>query len=227
MLIEGDSSGSSVSDGLHKVTGLRFLTGNTFILRFSRGNIQFKAGQRIIVGLKGDFDQREYSIYSGEQDDYLEILVRIITDGSVSVKLKLVAPGGSLNINGPFGSLGIESFTRYSAKHIFVATGTGISPFHSMIRSYPGLDYTLFHGVRFKNEAYDSTEYESGRYILCTSNEINEGKKGRVTGPLSRFEPSAEMLFYLCGNGDMIYDVFHILRDKGIPAEKIFSEIYF
>lgn len=209
------------------VTGVRNLTSGTFVLRFSRGDIQFRAGQRIIVGLKGDLDQREYSIYSGEQDNYLEILVREITEGSVSVKLKHMTPGGSVSINGPFGSLGIESFTRYSAKHIFVATGTGISPFHSMIRSYPGLDYKIFHGVRFRNEAYDSSDYEPERYVLCTSNEMNEGKKGRVTWLLSELKPSAEMLFYLCGNSDMIYDVFHILRDKGIPPEKIFSEIYF
>lgn len=215
------------SSDVHVITGVRYLTSGTFVLRFSRGDFQFVAGQRIIVGLKGDLDQREYSIYSGEQDDYLEILVREITEGSVSVKLKRVAPGGSVNINGPFGSLGIESFTRYSAKHVFVATGTGISPFHSMIRSYPGLDYKLFHGVRFRNEAYDSTDYESEKYILCTSGEINEGKKGRVTGLLSQLRPSGEMLFYLCGNSDMIYDAYHILRDKGIPVEKIFSEIYF
>ena len=38
--------------------------------------MQFKAGQHIIAGLKGELDQREYSVYSGENDDYLEILVR-------------------------------------------------------------------------------------------------------------------------------------------------------
>jgi ferredoxin/flavodoxin---NADP+ reductase len=36
-----------------------------------------------------------------------------------------------------------------------------------------------------------------------------------------------EMLFYICGNNNMIYEVKHILRDKGIPPENIFTEIYF
>jgi len=211
----------------YTIIGFRFLTGSAFILRFSRGNMQFKAGQRIIVGLKGDFDQREYSIYSGEQDDYLEILVRGIIDGNVSLKLKQAKPGQSLQINGPFGSFGIEGFVRDSGKHIFIATGTGISPFHSMVRSYPAIDYMLIHGVRFRNEAYENSDYAAGRYILCTSEESHEGKKGRVTVFLSHYKLSPEMLFYLCGNGNMIYDVYHILRDRGIPAEKIFSEIYF
>jgi ferredoxin-NADP reductase len=35
------------------------------------------------------------------------------------------------------------------------------------------------------------------------------------------------MLFYVCGNNNMIYEVSHILGDKGIPEENIFSEVYF
>ncbi len=211
----------------HIITGFRHLTGSAFIMRFSRGNIEFKAGQRIIVGLAGDADQREYSIYSGEQEDFLEILVREISYGNVSVRLKQSSPGQPLQVNGPFGSLGIESFARYSEKHVFIATGTGISPFHSMIRSYPGMDYILFHGVRFKNEAYDKNDYDASRYNLCTSGESNEGRLGRVTRFLSQFNVSPEMSFYLCGNGNMIYDVSHLLKDKGIPPHKIFIEIYF
>jgi ferredoxin/flavodoxin---NADP+ reductase len=211
----------------HKVTQIRFLTENTFILRFVRGNLQFRAGQRIIVGLPGDLDQREYSVYSGENDDYLEILVRKSKDGNVSAKLKQCVPGQSLEVNGPFGSFGIETYDRYSRKLVFIATGTGISPFHSMVRSYPGIDYTLLHGVRFSNEAYERIHYDTDRYILCTSKEKNAGRKGRVTSFLLNYKVTSDMLFYTCGNSNMIYEVYHILGDKNIPSENIFSEIYF
>lgn len=211
----------------HIVTHVRFLTESTFVLRFDRRDIQFHAGQRIIVGLKGDMEQREYSIYSGENDDFLEIIVREVKDGKVSEKLKLCTPGQLLQVNGPFGSFGIETYDRYIRKLVFIATGTGISPFHSLVRSYPGMNYTLIHGVRFSSEAYESSDYEPGRYILCTSKEINEGRQGRVTRFLDRYMVTPDMLFYLCGNGSMIYEVFHILQEKGIPSENIFSEIYF
>jgi ferredoxin--NADP+ reductase len=215
------------SSGLHTIRQIRFLTESTFVLRFDRNEMEFKSGQHIIVGLKGELNQREYSIYSGENDDYLEILVREVPDGNVSIQLKQCKPGDLLQVNGPFGSFGLESFDMFSRKHIFIATGTGISPFHSFIRSYPGINYTLIHGVRFNNEAYEREDYDPRRYFLCTSMEGKRGQKGRVTSFLRSFPVERGMLFYLCGNNNMIYEVEHILRDKGIPAENIFEEVYF
>ena len=220
-------SGPAVSTDLHKIRQIRFLTERTFVLRLDRGNMQFKAGQHIIVGLKGELNQREYSVYSGEKDDYLEILVREVLDGNVSLQLKQCKPGQLLQVNGPFGSFGLEKFDMFSRKLVFIATGTGIAPFHSFVRSYPGINYSLIHGVRYNNEAYERDDYDPDRYILCTSKESNEGHKGRVTRFLAGYPVDPDMLFYLCGNNNMIYEVYHILRDKGIPDENIFSEVYF
>jgi ferredoxin--NADP+ reductase len=224
---ENKVSDPVVSTDLHKIRQIRFLTESTFVLRLDRGNMDFKAGQHIIVGLKGELDQREYSIYSGEKDDYLEILVREVRDGKVSLQLKHCKPGQLLQVNGPFGSFGLESFDMFSRKLVFIATGTGLSPFHSFVRSYPGIDYVLIHGVRYNNEAYERNDYDPKRYILCTSIEHNGGYKGRITKLLSGYLVDPEMLFYVCGNNNMIYEVYHILRDKGIPEENIFSVVYF
>lgn len=211
----------------HIVTQIRFLTESSFVLRFTRGDMQFRAGQHIIVGLKGEMDQREYSIYSSENDDHLEILVKEVSNGNISSKLKHCKQGDILQVNGPFGSFGIETFYRNSRKHIFIATGTGISPFHSIVHTWRDINYTLIHGVRFSNEAYERFEYDPSRYILCTSKENNPDHKGRVTSYLTKFGVTSDMLFYLCGNGNMTYEVYHILRDKGVPAENIISEVYF
>ena len=227
MNTEKKKSGPSVATDLHKVMQIRFLTEKTFVLRLDRGNMQFKAGQHIIVGQEGELDQREYSVYSGEKEDYLEILVREIPEGNVSKQLKQCKPGELLKVNGPFGSFGIESFDLFSRKLVFIASGTGISPFHSFVRSYPGIDYTLIHGVRYKNEAYESKDYDSRRYILCTSKESAGGCKGRVTRFLQDYRVDQNVLFYVCGNNGMIYEVCHILSDKGIRDERIFTEVYF
>jgi len=225
--IEEIVSGPAFSADLHKIIEIRFLTEETFVLRLDRGNMQFKAGQHIIVGPEGELDQREYSIYSGEKDEYLEILVREISEGNVSRQLKLCNPGQLLKVNGPFGSFGLETFDMFSRKLVFIASGTGISPFHSFVRSYPGIDYILIHGVRYENEAYERNDYDPHRYILCTSKESTGGYKGRVTRLLPGYPVDPDMLFYVCGNNNMIYEVYHILRDKGIPDEHIFSEVYF
>jgi ferredoxin--NADP+ reductase len=225
--IEKKLSDPVVSTNLHKVRQIRFLTEGTFVVQLDRGNMQFKAGQRIIVGLKGELNQREYSVYSGEKDDYLEILVREVLDGTVSIQLKNCNPGQSLQVNGPFGSYGLETFDMFSRKLVFIASGTGISPFHSFVRSYPAIDYTLFHGVRYNNEAYERNEYDTRRYFLCTSKESKGRHKGRITKFLPYYPVESDMLFYVCGNNNMIYEVCHILRDKGVPVENIFSEVYF
>ncbi|HEX2969811.1 MAG TPA: hypothetical protein VHO46_11990, partial [Bacteroidales bacterium] len=122
---------------------------------------------------------------------------------------------------------GIEQYDRYSKELVFVATGTGISPFHSIVRSYPGIKFTLYHGVCFAAEAYERDEYDASRYFLCTSKEKSENGIGRVTKYLGKAQIRTDALYLLCGNSNMIYDVFHILKDKGVPAENIFSEIYF
>jgi ferredoxin/flavodoxin---NADP+ reductase len=225
--IEKKLSDPAVSTDLHKIRQIRFLTESTFILRFERGDLQFKAGQHIIVGLTGELNQREYSVYSGENDDYLEILVREVLNGKVSVNLKHCKPGQLLQVNGPFGAFGLETFDIFSRKHVFIASGTGIAPFHSFVSSYPGINYTIIHGVRYNNEAYERNYYDPGRYILCTSQESNGEHKGRVTRFLPGYKVDPDMLFYICGNNSMIYEVYHILRDKGIPDENIFTEVYF
>jgi ferredoxin/flavodoxin---NADP+ reductase len=224
---EKKGSDPVVSTDLYKIRQIRFLTDSAFVLRLDRGNIQFRAGQHIIVGLKGELNQREYSVYSGEKDDYLEILIREVLSGNVSQQLKHCKPGQSLQVNGPFGSFGLEKFDMFSRKLIFIATGTGIAPFHSFVKSYPGINYNILHGVRYKYEAYERDDYDPRRYFLCTSKENNDGHKGRVTKFLTGYTVDPDMLFYLCGNNNMIYEVYHILRNKGVPDEKIFSEVYF
>jgi ferredoxin--NADP+ reductase/benzoate/toluate 1,2-dioxygenase reductase subunit len=225
--IENKVSGLAVSTDFHKIRQIRFLTEETFVLRLECGDLQFKAGQHIIVGLEGELNQREYSVYSGEKDDYLEILVREVFNGNLSVQLKQCKPGQLLHVNGPFGSFGLETFDLFSRKLVFIASGTGIAPFHSFVRSYPGINYILIHGVRYNNEAYERNDYDPRRYILCTSKESNGGHRGRVTRFLPGYPMDPDMLFYLCGNNNMIYECYHILRDKGIPDENIFSEVYF
>ena len=224
---EKEESEQVVVTGLHRITGIRFLTESTFVLRLERGNMQFKSGQHILVGLEGELNLREYSIYSGENDDFLEILVKEVLGGNVSHQLKQCKTGQLLQVNGPFGSFGLEKFDISSGKLVFIASGTGIAPFHSFVRSYSGIDYILFHGVRYNNEAYERSDYDPSRYFLCTSKESNGSNIGRVTRFIRSYPLALNMLFYLCGNNNMIYEVSHILQDRGVPPENIFSEVYF
>lgn len=218
---------SVIIENTRLIEQVRFVSENAFIIRFNRDNLQFKAGQFVAVGIKDSLQQREYSIYSGENDNYIEILVREVLGGNVSQQLKHCKVGQTLLVSGPFGILTINEEDINTKKFIFIASGTGIAPFHSFIRSYPAIDYTLIHGVRYLNEAYEKDDYDSHRYVLCTSGEKNGNYFGRVTNFLQDFIVEPNMLFYVSGNSSMIYEVFDILRKKGVPREKMHSEVYF
>jgi ferredoxin--NADP+ reductase/benzoate/toluate 1,2-dioxygenase reductase subunit len=202
------------------------LQGNAFILRFERNNFIFKPGQHIQLTLKGNFNYREYSIYSGFNDRYLEILVKEVDNGYLSNKLGKCKPGDKLEIHGPFGQFKIKD-KDISKPFLFVASGTGIAPFHSIIGSNPNLNYTLLHGVKYNFVGYERDFYDPKRYVLCTSRDEQGNFNGRVTGYLNEnvFDPESEI--YLCGNNQMIFDAVKILNQKGFKREQIHTEVYF
>lgn len=211
----------------HKITEIRHLTDSTYVLRFERNELTFQTGQFIMVGPENSKDQREYSVYSGENDDFLEILVREVDGGRLSKKLKQANPGDLLHVDGPFGFFKFNPGLFSSGKFLFIATGTGISPFHSFVRTYPGLDYKLVHGVRYVSEAYEHNDFEKDRITLCTTGDQDGGFYGRVTDYLASQRIDRDTHCFLCGNSEMIHEVFDILTAKGISVSNIFSEVYF
>ena len=114
-----------------------------------------------------------------------------------------------------------------TGKFVFIASGTGIAPFRSIVRTYPDIDYTLIHGVRFANESYDKHEYAGDRYVLCTSRDTKGTYLGRLTGYLKDCTFAPETQFFLCGNSDMIFDALEILKAKGFERDQIHCEVYF
>lgn len=214
-------------DKQYKVHQIRDLTESTYVIRFDRNDMDFVAGQHITLGIPGDNQVREYSIYSSVFDPFLEVLIKEVEDGLVSRKVRKLSEGDLLNIDGPFGFFTISEEKLGNGKFLFIATGTGIAPFHSLAGSYPNLDYTLIHGVRYASEAYECSSFPGDRYILCTSRDEGGNFNGRVTDYLAKHEVDSDTLVYLCGNCDMIYEVYDQLTSRGIDSDQIKTEVYF
>jgi len=210
-----------------EIQKIRHITPTVFTIQLERNDVQFRAGQHIGLGLKEFPYMREYSIYSGEADDYLEVLMKEVKDGTLTPKFKACNVGETLTMDGPAGSFILKPEFIQRNKFYFVATGTGISPFHCFIRSYPEINYQLIHGVKFLQESIDCEEYERSRYISCTTEDPNGDFKGRVGQYIDQNPVDPEGMYYLCGSGKMIYEVNTLLQSKGIPAHHIFWEIYF
>ncbi len=210
-----------------KITNIRHLTETTFVVRMERNNLPFQTGQFIILRRLNTVDQREYTVYSGEQDPFLEILVREIAEGKVTPRLKKLKQGMELEVDGPFGFFRFQPQMFPKNRFLFVATGTGISPFHSFVRTYPHLDYHLVHGVRFGKEAYDHADFDKQKITLCTTGDRSGDFNGRVTDYLATLEIEPTTPCFLCGNSEMIQEAFDILTWKKVPVQNIYTEVYF
>jgi ferredoxin/flavodoxin---NADP+ reductase len=213
--------------GLHKLIEIKNLTESTYILRIEKKDMKFEAGQHVLLGRANDPDQREYSIYSGVDDEYLEVLIKEVTDGSVSKHLKNLKSGDMLNIEGPLGFFGLNKDKINNGKFLFVASGTGIAPFHSMIRTNPNLNYQIIHGIRTCDEAYGIESYQKERYIRCASRETECDFTGRVTDYIKQNKFDSDTLCYFCGNFKMIKEAMDLLEEKGIPGTQLHAEVYF
>jgi len=181
----------------------------------------------MMLGPENGTEQREYSVYSGENDHFLEVLVREVNGGKISNKLKHVKTGDTLKMDGPFGFFKFHPEMFPSGNFLFVATGTGISPFHSFVRTFPDLNYRLIHGVRYGNEAYEHQDFDREKVTLCTSGDTSGDFEGRVTDYLFSQKIDPQTHCFLCGNSEMIHEVFDILTAKGVPVSNIYSEVYF
>ena len=211
----------------YKVSNIRWLTEDTFSLRMTGKKLSFKAGQHIVLGLPGSNQCREYSLYNGVHQSDPEVLVRKIENGLFSSLLSRLSEGDLVEIDGPMGGFTIDESKVSTHSFVFIASGTGIAPFRSIIQTYPNLEYQVIHGIRFGHEAYDKEVFLPDRYLDCTSRD-NTGKvKGRLTGYLSKTDFPAKTEFYLCGNSNMIFDSLDILKAKGFSREQIHCEVYF
>ncbi len=211
----------------HKVVSVESLSPGTFVLRLEKNGFRFEAGQYAILRIPELKQGREYSIYSGADDPFLEFLIREIPEGNLSRYLHCVQPGEILEVEGPKGFFILKEQKGQGAPLLFVATGTGISPFHSFVRSFPDLNYTVLHGVRSEKEACGRQTFKQKRFILCTSQSDRGDYLGRVTAYLKEHPIAPDAICYLCGNSEMIDEATRILEGYGILPENIRTEAFF
>jgi NAD(P)H-flavin reductase len=217
---------TAIPKHLLSVISVRNISESTFVMRTERGDFTFRAGQFVNLGFPDGNTTREYSIYSGTDEPWLEFLIREIPGGDLSPRLRELQPGARISIDGPYDEMFTVKKANLHKRHFLIATGTGISPFHSFVKSYPELNYILLHGVRYKSELYDFNDYNRNFHIDCLT--IDKGSfQGRVTEYIKVNRPLPDDLVYICGNSSMIYNVTDWLLENGHSPENIFSETFF
>lgn len=195
------------------------------LISFHR-DFEFLPGQVVKIAIDRKNPPRIYSICSGKNQDEVKILFNIKDDGFLTPKLAAMIPGDKILVSKPYGS-----FLGTSEKAWWIATGTGIAPFYSMLKSEITDNKTLIHGVRKLNQFYfeDDFEYKMNKnFVRCCSGESScDTFPGRVTDYLKTLDNLPEVKYFICGQSSMVVDVRDLLIEKGVPFENILSEIYF
>ncbi len=205
------------------------LSADTVQLDLERpGSFWFVPGQGIRLR-RGDLE-REYTIVSGPADPRLTLCVQVVERGPFSPALATLEVGSILSFSGPHGYFTFQSAARPA---VFVATGTGIAPFVSMVRS--GVSgFTLLHGAATVRDLHyrEVLQPAALRYVGCVSREAPGPSsppwmhRGRVTDFLRADLSPGELDFYLCGRREMVRDVTSIV-DERFPGSRVFFEVFF
>ncbi len=201
----------------------------------------FEAGQYVSVQVSPRGDRRPYSICSTPDKKHaFELLVDMTPGGLGTTYLQNIQFGQEIDILAPMGVFTLASGTAEQAL-MFVATGSGLTPFRSMILDQlqaknDKREMYLYLGLRFENLLFWQDEFlelaethpnfhfhpvisQAGpEWPLC---------RGRVTDCLAVHEQPANAGYYLCGNTHMVEQVVQMLTQRGIANDRIHHEKFY
>jgi CDP-4-dehydro-6-deoxyglucose reductase, E3 len=207
------------------------------LLRLERPpQYSFEAGQFLYV-YRGDL-RRAYSIASAPEDPHLELGVKRVDDGPMSTALYDLEPGAQIEITRALGAFRFESGPDVPV--VFLATGTGVAPFRSMLRVLhakgDARPLWLFLGSREAANLPYHAEFEqlsrtwpAFRYVPVLSKGALywPGERGWIQEALlKRFPHPRNLDAYVCGIKRMVDDVRTLLREKGLESERVHVERY-
>jgi ferredoxin--NADP+ reductase len=209
---------------ISRVVALRRLSESGYELTIERQGLEFEAGRLITIRGRDPTEDRSYTVASGEHDEHLQVLFRLIPAGKLTPQLVRKKPGDPIEFSGPFGDFVVRDPTR---PMVFIATGTGVAPCRAYLRTHPGLPLTLVHGVRVAQDLFYREEFEGARHIPCVTREKGAGFHGRVTEFFKTFAFDRASHFHLCGANEMIFDMQVFLLQAGVEESSIFTEAYY
>ena len=129
-----------------KVLEVEHFTDRLFRIKTTRSpNIKFRDGEFLMIGIDTDekdygFEQvgkllRAYSVASPNYEDYLEFFSIKVQDGPLTSRLQHIEVGDELLVNSKaVGTLVMDNI-KPGRNLYLMATGTGVAPFMSIVRS--------------------------------------------------------------------------------------------
>jgi len=214
------------------------------------GGISFTPGQyaQLVTPPYGDVKesvQRAYSMSSTPQDrEHIELLIRLVPGGIATTYVHTrLKEGDTIEVVGPFGEFGVRDT---KALMVFVAGGSGMAPFKSMLNhmaqtgAWQDRDIWYFFGARSKRDMFYLEEMEelgkrfsNFHFVPALSEPKPEdnwtGPVGLITNVLDsyfkeRMAPDVPKEGYLCGSPGMIDACIKVMTNNGITTDKIYYD---
>lgn len=208
------------------------------------GHFGFVPGQWLSVKAttpEGEEMTRPYSIASPPSDNgHVAFCLNRVNDGFMSNHLCNLAEGATVAFQGPFGNFTLHPQVRDT---LFIATGTGIAPFRSMLQwllaeqeRHQGHQFWLLFGARSEQDIYYREEFErlasehSNFHFLPTLSRGGpewKGLRGYVQEHASGIVGNrTDMHAYICGLAKMVKANRDLLKSLGWDRTAIRYERY-
>lgn len=194
----------------------------------------FLPGQYVNIDVPGSGQSRSYSFSSAPGEPRIGFLIKKIPGGLMSTWLADARPGEKLQLTGPMGS-----FYMREVRHplLFLAGGTGLAPFLSMLevlaRNNSQQRIHLIYGVTrdLDRVLVDEVEAFAERlpnfsYSTVVAEEAsNHPRKGWVTQHMpTELLGSGDVDVYLCGPPPMVDAVRKYFDDSGMKPNSFHYE---
>lgn len=187
--------------------------------------------------IEGKEITRAYSFASAPgEGNRFELCLNHVPDGQFSEWLFELKPGGAVDMRLPMGTFTLHHPEREA---VFVATGTGIAPFRSMLKAHlseSSPEITLVFGTRYERGLLYRAEFEEMarscpqfhfRPVLSRPGQEWRGLTGHVQAHLKGVVlERRSMDVYLCGLKEMVNETRAMLKEMGFDRKQIFYEKY-
>jgi len=182
---------------------------------------------------------RAYSMSSVPSDkNHIELIIRLVPGGICTTWVfDYLKQGDEVNFTGSFGEFRISETDR---EMVWIAGGSGMAPFWSLLRHMKENDIrrpcTYFFGAVQKRDMFLveqlqqlERELDWFKFIPALSAPAEgdqwSGETGLITEVVSRHISNGEnMEGYLCGSPGMIDASIKVLQEKGITDDRIFFD---
>jgi len=193
--------------------------------------------------------KRSYSVATigngdGGAVQRVEIAVSYVDGGAATALLGNLTEGESSDASGPYGRFCLME-PDANRRYLLVATGTGVTPYRSMLPQLRkliaarGVHVALVYGARNQSELLYGEEFEAFaaespnfQFYPCFSREPRtparaHDRSGHVQVALNELQPDpAHDIAYLCGNPNMVDEAFALLKEAGLAVHHIRREKY-